>query len=248
MASEAATSGTGLLGSLSPSHLGLVGQVATSWGAAGGLLAAMVVTAHVLAGQLSSSLGFLTTTLFFLAGSVIGYLHGGIMAYLGRPPEVDRRAALHRLALTALYAMPVIGAGWVIAMLLAMSATSVLAGRMATLAVSLVGWAVALAALAWAAVETRAAARNLFRRWPGARALAVVLGIAFLALLPVFVVSRPTMWVVGVRPSATAASAMAAVATLWILGPLGVLILLGARAWARHHSPSSESEVPHGAD
>ena len=248
MAANAAIRGTGLLGPLSPSHLGLVGQVATSWGVSGGLIASMVVTAHVLLGQLSSSLGFVTATLFFLAGSVIGYLHGGILAYLGRPPEVDRKVALHRLALASLYAMPAMVVGWLIAMLLALSAASVLAGRIIALGTSLIGWAAALVAIGWAVVETRAALANLCARWPGARALLVVLGIAFLALLPVFIISRPTIWIVGLEPSATAAGAMAAGATLWILGPLGTLVLLAIRAWSRHHSSSSSSEVPHGAD
>lgn len=248
MAADAAVPREGVLAALSPSHLGLVGQVATSWGVSGGLVASMVVTAHVLMGQLSSSLGFLTTTLFFLAGSVIGYLHGGVLAYLGRPPEVDRKAALHRLALASLYAMPAMTVGWLVAMLLAMSAASVLAGRLIALGTSLIGWAAALAAMVWAVIETRAALRNLCARWPGARALLVVLGVTFLALVPVFVISRPTVWIVGLEPSATAAGAMAAGATVWILGPLGTLVLLAVRAWSRHRSSSSPSEVPHGVD
>lgn len=248
MASDAAAPHERLLGPLSPTHLGLVGQVAVSWGVAGGLVASLVVTIHVLLGQLSSSLGFLTTSLFFVAGSLIGYLHGGILAYLGRPAEVDRRTALHRLALAALYALPAMAVGWGVSMVLAMSAASLLAGRMLALLASTVGWLAALALVAWAVVETRGAVRNLCGRWPGARALLIALGLAFLALLPVFVVTRPEMWVVGVRPSATAAGVMAMAATLWILGPLGALLLLAARAWSRHHPLSHGSEVVHGGD
>lgn len=248
MASDPAARRTRVLGPLAPSHLGLVGQVATSWGVAAGLAASLVVTAHVLLGQLSSSLGFLTTTVFFLAGSLIGYLHGGILAYLGRPGDVTRAQALHRLALAAVYALPAMVVGWVVAMVLALSAASLLAGRTAALLVSLVGWAAALGFMAWAAVETRSAVRNLCDRWPGARALFIVLGLAFLVLVPIFVVSRPEIWIVGVRPSAAAAGAMAMGATLWILGPLGVLVLLGLRAWTRHRSPPPRSEAPHGTE
>lgn len=222
---------------MSPSHLGLVGQVATSWGVAGGLVAAVVVTTHVLLGQLSSSLGFLTTTLFFVAGSVIGYLHGGILAYLGRPADVDRRVALHRMVLAALYAVPVMVGGWLLAMVLAMSAASLVAGRTVALAMSSLGWLAAAGVLAWTVVETRGAVGNLCRRWPGARALLLTLGLAFLALLPVFIVTRPAVWVVGVKPSATTAGFMALGATLWIGGPLGALGLLAARAWSRKGAP-----------
>lgn len=247
MARDAAPHG-GLLQSLSPAHLGLAGQVATSWGVAGGLVASGVVTTYVLLGQLSSSLGFLTTTLFYLAGAVIGYLHGGILGYLGRPPDVSRGRALRRLALAALYAVPVLVAGWVVAMVLALSAASILAGRVGTLVASLPGWLAAGGVVWWAGVETRQAAGHLYRRWPRARALAAVLGLAFLALVPVFVVSRPVIWFVGVKPSATAAGFMAAGATLWILGPLGVLILLGLRARSSIRPSSTSSEVSYGSE
>lgn len=245
---DAAMPMVGRWNSLSPSHLGLVGQVATSWGVAGGLLASVVVTVHVLLGQLSSSLGFLTTTLFYVAGSLVGFLHGGILGYLGRPADVSRGQALRRLALAALYAVPIMLAGWVVAMVLALSAASVLAGRTIALIVSLAGWVAAVALLAWAAVETRAAVGHLCRRWPGARALLAALGLAFLALLPMFIISRPRIWIVGLEPSATAAGLMAAGATLWIAGPFGALTLLAFRAWSRRTTSSTRPEVSHGAE
>lgn len=248
MAPDAATPRTKLPGPLSPSHLGLVGQVATSWGVASGLLASIVVTAHVLFGQLSSSLGFLTASLFFVAGSVIGYLHGGIMGYLGRPADVDRKLALHRLALAALYAVPTMVAGWLVAMVLALSAASLVADRTLALLGTSLGWVAALGLLVWAAVETRGAVRNLCDRWPGARVLLVTLVLAFLALLPVFIITRPEVWVVGVRPTATTAALMALGATLWILGPLGVLGLLAVRAWSRRHPPAPPTDLPHGVE
>ena len=247
MARDAAAR-AGLRGSLSPSHLGLVGQVATSWGVAGGLVAAVVVTVHVLLGQLSSSLGFLTTTLFYLVGSIIGYLHGGILGYLGRPAEVSRGEALRRLALAALYAVPVMVGGWLLAMLLAMSAASMLAGRTLALLASSLGWLAAVGLVAWAVVETRQAVRYLCGRWPGARALLLALGLAFLALLPVFVVARPEVWIVGVKPTATTAAFMAAGAALWIVGPLGALVLLGIRARLRDHPPITRPEAPYGSE
>ena len=242
------TAPAGLLGPLSPSHLGLVGQTATSWGVAGGLVASVVVTAHVLLGQLSSSLGFLTTTLFYLVGTLIGYLHGGVLGYLGRPAGVTRGEALRRLALAALYAVPVMVGGWLVAMLLAMSAASILAGRTMALAASSLGWLASAALVVWAVVETRRAVGHLCRRWPGARALLVALGLAFLALLPVFIVARPAVWIVGVEPTATTAAFMAAGASLWVVGPLGALVLLAVRARTRDPLSETRSEVPDGAE
>jgi hypothetical protein len=236
------------LSALLPRHLGRVGQVATAWGVAGGILATVVVSIHVLLGQLSSSLGFLTTTLFYVVGSLIGYLHGGILGCLGRPEGVTRGRALRRLAVAALYAVPVMIAGWLLAMALAMSAAAMVAGRMLALAASSVAWLGAVGLLAWAVIETRHAGANLIRRWPDARALIVTLGLAFLALLPVFVVSRPTVWIVGVEPSATTAGFMAAGAAVWIVGPLSALALLAVRARFRTPTSSTRSEGPHAAD
>lgn len=225
----------GRLAPFSPSALGLVGQVATSWGISGGLVAAVVASLNMALGLISSSIGFLTTTVFFLGGSLVGFLHGGILAYLGRPPSVARATAIRRLALALLYEVPTLVVGWLVAMLLAFSAVAFVSGRMLTLAVGALGWVAAAAILAWAMTETGRAFQNLCARWPGARPLALVLGLAFLALLPVFLVTRPEIWVVGVRPTATAAMVMALAATVWIGGPLGVLTLLGVRAWRRHH-------------
>ena len=240
MGSDAAVPSLDVGGPLSSRRLGLVGQVAASWGLAGGLLAAVVVTLHTLAGNVSSSFGFVTTTVSFVAGSLIGYLHGGIFAYLGRPPEVDRKTAIRRLALAAVYAIPTMLGGWLVAMVLAMSAASYLAGRPGVMALSMVGWIVTLGVAAWAVAETRAALSHLVLRWPAARALLAAMALAFLALVPLFLATRPEVWVVHVRPTGTTAVFMALVAAVWILGPLGALLILGRRAWLRHHEHAGE--------
>ncbi len=220
-------------------QLGLVGQVATSWGVAGGLVASLVVTAHVAAGSLSSSVSFITTSVFFIAGSLVGFVHGSLLAYLGRPPDVSRQRALRRLALSLLYDIPAVVVGWIVAMMITLSAVSAMSGRVAAVAVTVVGWLAAALILWWAIEETVEAARNLFRRWPDARALGLVLGLALLVLTPAFLFTRPEIWGTSVRPTATAAAAMALGATVWIAGPVGVLGLLTLRAWHRRH-PSTE--------
>lgn len=223
----------GRLSGFSPVHLGLVGQVSTSWGVAGGLLGAVVVTGHMVAGQLSSSMGFLTATIFFVAGSLVGFLHGAIVGYLCRPPDVSRQLALRRVALGAAYAIPAMLVGWLLAMAVAVTPVAVLTRRVDLVIIAAVGWLGLLAIVAWAAEETRLALPHLYERWPGARALLVVLGLLFLALLPFFVISRPEIWLLQIRPSTTAAVFMALGATAWICGPLLALSLLGVRAWRR---------------
>jgi hypothetical protein len=234
IAAPAAPAATRLAG-LSPAHLGVVGQVATSWGVAGGLLAAVVVTGHMVVGHLSSSLGFLTTTIFFVAGSLIGFLHGGIVGYLSRPPDVCRVLALKRLALGAFYAVPAMVLGWLFALALALTPVAVTSRRAGLLIPAALGWLALVGVVAWAAHETRIAVPNLFRRWPESRALVVVLGLLFLALLPFFLGSRPEIWLLQVRPTGTAAVFMALGATAWIGGPLATLAFLALRAWRRAH-------------
>lgn len=226
---------TDRLGGLSPSHLGVVGQVATSWGVAGGMLGAAVVTGHMVAGHLSASLGFLTTTIFFVAGSLVGFLHGGIVGYVSRPPQVSRKLALKRLGLTAVYAVPAMVLGWLLALALALTPAALLTGGASLIVPALIGWIGLVSAVVWATAETRAAVPNLFDRWPESRALLVVLGLLFLALLPFFLGTRPDIWVFDISPTGTAAIFMAVGATAWIGGPLVAIGLLAVRAWRRSH-------------
>lgn len=229
----------GWLHRLSPQQLGLVGQTSTSWGAAGGLLASMVVCAHILAGSVSSSVAFFTGTIFFLAGSMAGFLHGGLLAYVGRPAGVSRKLALLRIILGAGYSVPTLATGWFVAMLLVLSALALRSGQYLAVAAGLIGWAAASLFLAWAVVETARTLNHLLQRWPDARAGLVTLLLAFLALVPIFVVARPEIWILGVRPTSTMAAAMALVAAVWIVGPIIVMAFLVARAWRRSHPDGS---------
>lgn len=232
---------------LAPSHLGLVGQTSASWGIAGGLVATLLVCAHIVIGGLSSSVGFLTATLFFAVGATVGFLHGALLAYLGRPADVSRRTALGRLLLGAGYSVPTLTVGWVIAMLLVLSALSLTAERYLAFLVTIPAWIGAAAFLGWAVVETRLTLEHLHRRWPADRALLMTLLLAFLALMPVFIVARPEIWIIGVRPTPTAAAIMALAATAWIVGPLLVFAGLAVRAWRQAHPrPTSPPETHHG--
>jgi hypothetical protein len=219
----------------SPIHLGLVGQMATSWAVAGGLLGAVVVAFLLVAREVSASFGFLTATLFFAGGWLIGFLHGGIVGYIGRPDDVSRVLALKRLGLAVLYAVPSLLLAWCLAMCLTLGAVGVVAGRPALLAFGLVGAAGLAAAVAWAAVEARSALEHLCRRWPDSRALLSLLGMAFMALLPFFLVLRPEIWFLGVRPTPQLAVLMAAIVTVWVGGPLAAVGILAVRAWRRRH-------------
>ncbi|MHB1194742.1 MAG: hypothetical protein ACYC6F_17080 [Longimicrobiales bacterium] len=223
------------LAGYSPANLGLVGQVATSWGLSGGLLAGAAVSALMMAGSVSASIGFLTTTIFFVGGALIGFLHGGLVGYLGRPEHVCRLLALRRLALAVLYAIPTMLLGWCLAMCITVGSVGFVAHRPGLFVFALVGWSGLAAALIWAFVETHAAVEHLGHRWAEARAALTLLGLAFIAILPFFLVARPEILVIGGRPTPPLAVMMAAVTTAWIGGPLAVIGVLTLRAWRKRH-------------
>lgn len=235
MVTEALSARGDRLAGFSPVHLGLVGQMATSWAVAGGLLGAVVVAFLMVAREVSASFGFLTATLFFAGGWLIGFLHGGLVGYMGRPEDVSRLLALKRLGLAGLYAVPSLLLSWCLAMCLTLGAAGMVAGRPAMLVFGVVGLGGLAAAFAWAAVEARSALDHLCRRWPDSRAVLALLGVAFIALLPFFVILRPEIWFLGLRPTPQLAVLMAAVTAVWIGGPLAIVGILALRAWRRRH-------------
>lgn len=224
---------------ISPTQLGLVGQVAAGWGAAGGLAAALVVVTHMLAGRLSASFGFTTLSVAFFVGSVLGFVHGAVVGYLGRPADVSRKVAVQRIAVGVVYVVPTMVIGWLVALALGMTAVAIRSLNLVALLIALVGWAATVVIVYWVIDETRQVLSNLEARWPDARAFLVVLGLGFLVLLPIFLATRPEIWVLGVRPTRTAAAIMALAATLWIGGPITTLVYLGRRARARNHSEAA---------
>ncbi|NIP83154.1 MAG: hypothetical protein GWM90_29555, partial [Gemmatimonadetes bacterium] len=96
--------------------LGEPGKLAVSWGAAGGILVGgFLVAAMTLTGQLSGHALLLTCTGLFVVGAVLGFIHGAILGWMGRPKEASRRSALGSLAMGAAYAIPALLVAWLVA-------------------------------------------------------------------------------------------------------------------------------------
>ena len=188
-----------------------------------------------MAGSVSASIGFLTTTIFFVGGAHRVPPRGA----RGVPRASGARLpapALRRLGLAVLDAIPTMLLGWCLAMCITVGSVGVVAHRPGLLVFAAVGWTGLAAALIWAFVETHAAVEHLGRRWAEARAALMLLGLAFIAILPFFLVARPDIWVIGGRPTSPLAGLMmAAVATAWIGGPLAVVGVLTLRAWRKRH-------------
>ena len=112
--------------------LGRPGKTAVSWAAGGGLLAGgFLVAAMTLTGQLSGHSLLLTCTGLFLVGSLLGFGHGAILGWMGRPEGMDRKAAAKSIAFGAAYAVPALLVTWLLAGWIGMTSVALYSGQTA---------------------------------------------------------------------------------------------------------------------
>ena len=207
--------------------IGVAGRTAVTWAAAGGLLVGgFLVAAMTLTGQLSGHGLLLTATGLFVLGAVLGFVHGGVLGWLGQPADMPRREALFGLAMAAAYAVPALLLAWLVAGWIAMTTVALYAGNTLALVGVGVAWAVGLVVVAMGAEEGWGALRGAYARWPHARFGTLLVAAVFGGLLAVFLTERPELWGVHVRVKPIGAVLLAAAATLWLAGPLVTLALL----------------------
>lgn len=195
--------------------------MAILWSVAGGVLVGgFLVAAMTLAGRLSAGGLFLTTTALFAVGAVLGFLHGGMLGFLGRPQGVSPGQVGGRLAMAALYTVPALAVAWVITgwigmtvVVLYLEGTGVLIGTGAA-------WILGAAVLALAAWDGRTALQHAFARWESRKAGSLLVGATFVGLLVSFLAYRPRIWGFWLEVNEVGAVLLAAGITLWIVGPL----------------------------
>lgn len=209
-----------------PRGIGLPGRVALTWAMAGGiLLGGGVVAIMTLAGFMSAYGLFLTSTGLFAVGAVIGFIHGGVLGFVGRPSGLPKRSAAAGVAMAALYAIPGLAVAWLLAVWIAMTVVALYLERIAPLAGVAVGWILGLLLVAVAVAFGVRALRNAYARWPEARAGTVLVAMTFAALLLTFLADRPELWGIRFRVTETGAVLLAAAVTLWVVGPVVSLAL-----------------------
>lgn len=215
--------------------IGVAGRVAVSWGAAGGILVGgFLVAAMTLSGQLSGHGLLLTATGLFVTGALLGFVHGGVLGWLGRPVKVSRRDALAGLALAGAYAIPTLLLSWLVAGWIAMTAVAVYAGKALALAGVSVAWLVGLVLVAVAARQGWRALVGAYGKWEHARAGTALVAALFGGLLAVFLAERPELWGLHVRVTPVGAVLLAGAATLWLAGPV---VTIGLALLKRLPSP-----------
>jgi hypothetical protein len=219
--------------------LGSVGKVAVSWAVGGGILVGgVLVAAMTLAGQLSGFGLLLTCTGLFAVGGVLGFAHGGLVGWAGRPAGVTRREALASLGMGAIYAVPALLVSWLVAGWIAMTSVALYSGKVAGLIGCGIAWLVGAALLVVAAEQGWSALSRLYGSWSNARVASLIVAALYGGLLAVFISERPQLWGLAVQVTPVGAVLLATGATLWLAGPM-----VGASLALLDRLPSSRPAV-----
>jgi hypothetical protein len=206
--------------------VGAVGKVAVSWAVGGGILVGgVLVAAMTLAGQLSGFGLLLTATGLFAVGAGLGFIHGAVLGWIGRPTSMTRREALGSLGMGAVYAIPAVLMSWLVAGWIAMTAVALYSGKVAGLIGSGVAWLIGAALLVLAAEQGWSAVRRLYASWSNARVASLLVAGLYGGLLAVFLAERPMLWGLPVQVTPVGAVLLATAVTLWLAGPVVALSL-----------------------
>jgi hypothetical protein len=206
--------------------IGLPGKVAVSWAAAGGVLVGgFLVATMTLLGQLSGHALLLTSTGLFVVGAVLGYVHGAMLGWMGRPTELTRRQALGGLALSVAYAVPALLVSWLVAGWIGMTSVALYSGSIPALVGCGFAWLVGLGLVAMATERGVQALRSAYAGWSHAPAATLLVAAVFGGLLAVFLADRPMLWGVPLRVTPVGAVLLAAAATIWLAGPIVTIAL-----------------------
>jgi hypothetical protein len=194
--------------------------VVITWAVAGGmLLGGAAVAALVFAGRLSGHLVLATSATLYVVGALLGLGHGVLLGVFGRAGGTPRRA-LEGIAHGAIYLIPALLLGWLVAGWVAAFPVAVLADRTVATLVSVLAWAM-LAVTLYAALESGLrAARHAMRRWPDRVAGTLLTFGVLVALTAMVAWERPVIWFTGTRLSTAGSVAFVLAATFWFYGPL----------------------------
>jgi hypothetical protein len=210
--------------------VGLTGRVLVSWTVAGGLLlGGFLLAGMTLAGRLSANALLMTAGLLYVAGAVLGFTHGAVLGFFGRPADMTAKQAIGRIGMAALYAVPAMTVGFLAAGWIAMTVLAIYLGRTLPLVGVGVGWVVGAVLVATAGVYGVKALSNAYARWEDRRLGTLLVAGTFAALLVLFLADRPELWGTRLVVTEVGAVLMAAIGALWIAGPIVTLALFLAR-------------------
>jgi hypothetical protein len=200
---------------------GLIGRVTVTWAVAGGLaLGGFLVAGMTLAGRLSGNALLMTAGVLYVIGAVLGFMHGAVLAFFGRPDGMGAREAAGKLGMAALYAVPALTVGFIAAGWIALTTVALYLDKPVAMVGAGVGWVIGTAIVATAAVSGWTALRNAYARWPDRKLGTVLVAATFAALLVLFLADRPELWGARLRVTEVGAVLLAALGAFWIAGPV----------------------------
>ncbi len=206
--------------------LAVPGKVAVAWAAAGGILVGgFLVAAMTLTGQLSGHALLLTCTGLFVVGASLGFVHGAVLGWMGRPKGMPLRQSVGAIAMGAAYAIPALLVAWLVAGWIAMTAVALYAAKTAAIVGCGVAWLAGLTLVTLAAEQGWGALRSAYSGWSNARAATLLVAALFGGLMAVFLSEQPQIWGLPLRVTPVGAVLLALAATLWLAGPLVTLSL-----------------------
>lgn len=222
--------------------LGTVGKLAVSWAVAGGILVGgVLVAAMTLAGQLSGLGLLMTATGLFAVGAALGFVHGAVLGWIGRPSTESRRDALGSLGMGAVYAVPAVLLSWLVAGWICMTSVALYSGRIGGLIGCGIAWLIGAGLLMVATEQGWSALRRLYASWSNARVATLLVAALYGGLLAVFLAERPQLWGLPVRVTPVGAVLLATAVTLWLVGPIVALSL-----WLLDRLPARRPAVAFG--
>lgn len=211
-------------------HLGFEGMLPVAWAAGGGILfGGFAVAVFTLMGRLSGAGLFVTAGALFLIGSAFGFVHGGILAYLGRDRDHSGTDFFASLARAVLFSIPVLAVAWAIAGWIALTDVAVYMARPLPIFGVGIGWILGLAVVTVAVAFGARGLRRSFDRWPEARSGTALVLLSFLALVVTFAFDRPDLWWTGRPVGMPGPLILAGGITVWLFGPAVTLSLRALR-------------------
>lgn len=175
----------------------------------------------------------------FALGAFAGFIHGAILAWLGRPQRCTGSAYRRQLQQGALWSIPGLAVSALIAFWTAYTSTLAGAGRPLWLMAVILGWITGAAVCVWASIEAWRSLVNVVARWPehrlGIALLSVTLVVAFLLLANLEVEYRGLL--VQLNPLVAAPVALAL--TMWLAAPVEVLLLHAVHRRLQHSAEIS---------
>jgi hypothetical protein len=197
--------------------------------AGGILLGGFLIAVATLFDELAVAAAPEVTQIAFAAGTVLGFVHGSVIAVLGRPSDMPKRDALASVMAGALWSIPAVFVGFFITLWLSMTRYAFVARQPLLITGVLVSWLVGVVVCGWFFVQLWRAAKNAIGRWPERAWGTALILLTFVALYALLALKRPEIWWTSERMSAAGAAIFAFGITIWAALPLEVLLLHAIR-------------------